>query len=125
MNAILYVALGGGLGAAARFIVGEWAGRKLGDFPYGTMIVNILGSLLMGLLIGWLMSKATGSQNLRLFLATGFLGGFTTFSAFSFDAINLLEDKSFGPFAIYVVGSVALALVALLIGLYISRKIFT
>jgi len=123
MNAILYVALGGGLGAAARYLTSEWAGRQLGSFPYGTMIVNIAGSLLMGLVIGWLLSKSAGSENLKLFLATGFLGGFTTFSAFSLDAMNLLEAKSYGAFSAYVGGSVILAILALMIGLIIARKL--
>jgi len=125
MNGLIYVALGGGFGAAARYLTTEWAGRRYGEFPYGTMIVNIAGSLLMGLVIGWLMTKAAGSDSLKLFLATGFLGGFTTFSAFSLDAMNLLEEKSYGGFAAYVGGSVIVAILALVIGLYISRKIFT
>ncbi len=125
MNGILYVALGGGLGAASRHLVNEWAHRAIGGgFPYGTMIVNIVGSFFMGLLIGWLAFKINGGQNLKLFLATGFLGGFTTFSAFSLDAILLLEKKAFSAFAIYVTGSVMIAIIALMMGLWISRKAF-
>jgi len=125
MNGILYVAIGGALGASGRHLVGQWAGRSLGaGFPYGTFIVNVVGSLLMGLLIGWLMAKQ-GSDNLKLLLATGFLGGFTTFSAFSLDAISLLERKAYTPFMIYVGGSVIVAIAALWIGLIIARKIWT
>ncbi|NNE57057.1 MAG: fluoride efflux transporter CrcB [Hellea sp.] len=124
MNAILYVAFGGAIGAAARYLTTEWAGRRFGEFPYGTMIVNIVGSLLMGLVIGWLMTKAAGSDSLKLFLATGVLGGFTTFSAFSLDAMNLLEEKSYSGFAAYVGGSVLLAIIALMIGLVLARKVF-
>lgn len=125
MNGILYVALGGALGASGRHLVGQWAGRSLGaGFPYGTFIVNIVGSLLMGLLVGWLLTRE-GGQQLKLFLATGFLGGFTTFSAFSLDAINLLERKAYTPFMIYVGGSVIIAILALWIGLILARKIWT
>lgn len=125
MNGLLYVALGGALGASGRHMVGQWAGRSLSTgFPYGTFIVNVAGSLLMGLLIGWLLARE-GGDNLKLFLATGFLGGFTTFSAFSLDAINLLERKAYTPFAVYVGGSVIIAILALWIGLIVARKIWT
>jgi len=125
MNGILYVALGGALGASGRHLVGLWAGRALGvGFPYGTFIVNVVGSLLMGLLIGWLLTRE-GGDNLKLFLATGFLGGFTTFSAFSLDAFNLLERKAYTPFFLYVAGSVVVAIAALAIGLFIARRVFS
>ena len=125
MNGILYVALGGGLGAASRHLVNLWAQRLMGTaFPYGTMVVNILGSFLMGVLIGWLSLKLDGSDNFKLFLATGFLGGFTTFSAFSLDAFMLLEKKEFGALMAYITGSVFIAIAALMLGLWISRKVF-
>lgn len=124
MNGILYVALGGALGASGRHLVGLWAGRAFGaGFPYGTFIVNIFGSLLMGLLIGWLLTRE-GGDHLKLFLATGFLGGFTTFSAFSLDAINLLERKAYTPFFLYVGGSVVIAIAALAVGLLIAKRVF-
>lgn len=126
MNGIIYVALGGALGASARHLTGEWARRGFGpDFPYGTLIVNILGSFLMGLFMGWFLARVAQSDNLRLFIATGFLGGFTTFSAFSLDAINLLERKAHGPFFLYVAGSVITAIIALAIGFWIARKVFS
>ncbi len=124
MNGIFYVAIGGALGASGRHLVSLWAGRSLGaGFPYGTFIVNVLGSLLMGLLIGWLLTRE-GGDNLKLLLATGFLGGFTTFSAFSLDAINLLERKAHSPFLLYVGGSVIIAIFALWVGLIIARKVW-
>lgn len=124
MNGILYVAIGGALGASGRHMIGLWAERSVGaGFPYGTFIVNVFGSLLMGLVIGWLATRQ-GGDNLKLFLATGFLGGFTTFSAFSLDAINLLERKAYTPFMLYVGGSVFVAILALWIGLMIARKVF-
>jgi len=125
MNGLLYVAFGGALGASGRHLVGQWAQRSLGaGFPYGTFIVNVVGSLLMGLVIGWLMTRE-GSDNLKLFLATGFLGGFTTFSAFSLDAMTLLERKAFTPFLTYVGGSVLIAILALWIGLMLAKKVWT
>lgn len=125
MQSLIYIALGGGLGAVARHLVSEASKRYAGaGFPYGTMTVNILGSLLMGLLIGWLVTKQ-GGENLKLFLATGFLGGFTTFSAFSLDAINLLERKAYTPLMLYIGGSVLVAILALWAGLMIARKIWT
>ncbi len=125
MNGILYVAIGGALGASGRHLVGLWAGRSLGSgFPYGTFIVNIVGSLLMGFVIGWLLTR-DGSDHLKLLIATGFLGGFTTFSAFSLDAINLLERKAYSPFLLYVGGSVIVAILALWAGLMIARKVWS
>lgn len=124
MNSLIYIALGGGLGAFARHLAGEQSRRLWGsDFPYGTMSVNIIGSFLMGLLIGWLLSR-DGSDGFKLFLATGFLGGFTTFSAFSLDAINLMERKAYAPFLFYVVGSVVIAILALWLGLTLARRIW-
>lgn len=124
MQGLFYVALGGAIGASARHLVGIGAKSWFGTgFPYGTFIVNVLGSFLMGLLIGWLALKISGHENLKLFLATGLLGGFTTFSAFSLDAIQLFEKKDYAAFAGYVGGSVILSLLALFLGLIIMRKL--
>ena len=124
MNGIIYVAIGGALGASARYLTGLWATRQLpAGFPYGTLIVNIVGSLIMGILMGWLLTRDS-SETAKLFLATGFLGGFTTFSAFSLDAINLLERKAYMPFFLYVGGSIIIAILALAIGLWIGRRVF-
>jgi len=91
-------------------------------FPYGTIGVNVFGSLLMGLLVGWLTHRAGGDENLRLFLGTGLLGGFTTFSAFSVDTVMLYQRKAYGLMTAYVSASVGLSLAALVIGLLIMRK---
>ena len=116
------VALGGGIGAACRHLVNLGAHRLLGPgFPAGTMAVNILGSLLMGLLAGWLALRASGSQDVRLFLGTGVLGGFTTFSAFSLDAAELWQRGAPESAAFYVLGSVFLSIAALLAGLWLVR----
>ena len=84
------------------------------------MLVNVLGSLLMGLFIGWLVRKG-GSTELRLFFATGVLGGFTTFSAYSLDVANLIERGAYGPALTYMMGSVLACVVAVFIGLWMSR----
>jgi len=125
MNGILYVALGGAVGASLRHMLGLAASRLWGTgYPYGTFIANILGGLLMGLLVGWLAHKVSGGQNLRLFLGVGLLGGFTTFSAFSLDAVMMYERKAYGAMAGYIGGSVILSIGALMIGLIIARKVF-
>lgn len=124
MNGLFYVAAGGAIGASCRHLLGVGAIRVFGPgYPYGTFIANIMGSFLMGLLAGWLALKISGGTNIRLFLGVGLLGGFTTFSAFSLDAILMLERKAYGAFTGYVLGSVTLSLLALMAGLILSRKI--
>ena len=120
------VALGGGLGAAARHGVNVAAARFIGiSFPWGTIIVNIVGSLLMGLIAAWLAFRADAgwSQHLRLFLTTGFLGGFTTFSAFSLDVAVLWERNQVALAALYVAASVLIAVVGLFAGLWVVRSL--
>lgn len=125
MNSLLYVALGGALGASARHLLGQGATRAFGHgIPYGTFMANVLGGFLMGALIGWLAHKISGGENLRLFFGVGLLGGFTTFSAFSLDAVMMYERKQYGLMAGYISGSVILSIAALMIGLIISRKVF-
>jgi CrcB protein len=117
------VFLGGGLGAALRHGVNLGAARWLGaGFPFGTLIVNVTGSLVMGLIAGYFAFKGDASQNWRLFLTTGILGGYTTYSAFSLDAALLYERGEVGLAAIYVVGSVLLSVAGLFAGLAIARS---
>jgi CrcB protein len=125
MNAMVLVFLGGGLGSVARYAVNLAAGRTFGTtFPWGIMGINIAGSLLMGLLVGWLGARATGfDAATRLFVATGVLGGFTTFSTFSLDAVTLWERGAQGAAIAYVAASVLVALVALTIGLVAGRAL--
>jgi fluoride exporter len=117
------VFLGGGLGAALRHGINLGALRWLGaGFPFGTLIVNISGSLIMGLIAGYFAFKGDASQNWRLFLTTGILGGYTTFSAFSLDAALLYERGELSLAALYVVGSVLLSIAGLFAGLAIARS---
>lgn len=121
---LLLVCLGGGIGAGLRHMVNLGAARLLGlSFPWGTFSVNIIGSLLMGLVAGWFAHRAGASQDLRLFLATGILGGFTTFSAFSLDTMLLWQRGDVGLAALYVLGSVAGAILFLFAGLWLARTL--
>ncbi|HEV7324963.1 MAG TPA: fluoride efflux transporter CrcB [Bosea sp. (in: a-proteobacteria)] len=118
------VFLGAGIGGVLRHGVNVVSLKWLGaSFPYGTMAINILGSGVMGLVAGWLAFKAGEgwSQHARLFLTTGVLGGFTTFSAFSLDAVLLWERGEAMLAAFYVIGSVVLSLAALVAGLALVR----
>ena len=118
----LIVFLGAGIGGALRHGVNVGATKLFGyGFPYGTFIVNVLGSFAMGLLAGFFVYRAGGPHHLRLFLTTGILGGFTTFSTFSLDAALLVERHSFGMAAGYMVGSVAASVSALFFGLAVFR----
>jgi CrcB protein len=119
----LIVFLGAGLGGALRHGVNVSAARMFGlGFPFGTLIVNITGSFLMGLLAGYFAFRpGIVSQHARLFLTTGILGGFTTFSAFSLDTALLIERHAYGMAAGYAVGSVAASISALFFGLAVFR----
>jgi len=121
----LIVFLGGGLGAALRHGVNLTAARLLGTaFPYATIIENVSGSLTMGLLAGYFAFRGGPTQHWQLFLTTGILGGYTTFSAFSLDAVLLYERGAFGLSALYVVVSVSLSIAGLMGGLALARYVF-
>jgi CrcB protein len=118
----LIVFLGAGIGGAMRHGVNVGAARLLGyGFPFGTFIVNVVGSFVMGLFAGYFAYRAGIPQHVRLFLTTGILGGFTTFSSFSLDASLLIERHSFGLAAGYMIGSVAAGVSALFFGLAVFR----
>ena len=118
----LIVFFGAGIGGALRHGVNVGAAKLFGyGLPYGTLIVNVAGSFLMGLLAGYFAFRPGIGQHMRLFLTTGVLGGFTTFSAFSLDAALLVERHAYGVAAGYAVGSVAASVAALFFGLAIFR----
>lgn len=125
MKGLLLVFAGAGLGGVARHAVNLACGRWCGpEFPWSTLIVNATGSLAMGLVAGWLAFRANEAwgHGLQLFIATGVLGGFTTFSAFSLDAI-LLWERGAAPVALlYVLVSVVLSILGLACGLYLVRS---
>ncbi len=118
----LIVFVGAGIGGALRHGVNLGAGRWLGaGFPFGTMIVNVAGSFAMGLLAGYFAARPGVGQHARLFLTTGILGGFTTFSAFSLDTALLIERNAYGLAAGYALGSVVASVSALFLGLALAR----
>jgi CrcB protein len=123
MNYIL-VFIGGGLGSCLRHAVNVICPRLFGpNFPYHTFIINITGSTVMGLVAGYLAFKGDAAQSWRLFLMTGILGGYTTFSAFSLDTAVLYERGEIGLAAFYVLGSVVLSIVGLFAGLALVRSL--
>jgi CrcB protein len=118
----LLVFVGGGLGATLRHFVNLVCARWIGTgFPWGTFLINISGSTVMGLIAGYLAFKGEASQPWRLFVMTGILGGYTTFSAFSLDAALLYERGELGLAALYVIGSVVLSIAGLFGGLALVR----
>jgi CrcB protein len=121
MSAVV-VFVGGGLGAVVRWLLQQGGVVVFGpDRPWATLLINIVGSLLMGLLAGWFASRALPDNTLKLFVLTGLLGGFTTFSAFSLDVVSLAGRGDVGVAAAYAVGSVGVSLVAVFVGLALTR----
>jgi fluoride exporter len=124
MNSYLIVALGSAIGGALRHAVNVGSARLLGTgWPYGTFTVNVAGSFTMGLIAGYFAFKASASQAWVLFLTTGVMGGFTTFSAFSLDVALLYERGRLDLAALYVVGSVMLSVGALFVAMAIVRRL--
>ena len=127
MTRLLLVALGGAIGASARYGLGQAALRLAPGvaWPWGTFVANVLGGLVMGLLVGWLALKGGVEQEaIRLFAAVGVLGGFTTFSAFSLEAVQMIERRQWVLAGGYVALSVVLSIAALFVGLAIARRGF-
>jgi fluoride exporter len=123
MNYVL-VFIGGGLGSVLRHTVNVVCPKILGtNFPYHTFIINITGSTIMGLIAGYLAFKGDAAQSWRLFLMTGILGGYTTFSAYSLDSAVLYERGEIGLAALYVIGSVVLSILGLFAGLALIRNL--
>lgn len=121
MNALL-VFLGAGIGGVLRHGVNAAAMRLGSSFPWGTMSINIVGSALMGLVVGWFAARG-GSMQARLFLTTGVLGGFTTFSAFSLEAFTLFERGETAAALAYILASVVLGIAGLALGLLLMRQL--
>jgi CrcB protein len=120
MKQVLLVFVGGGLGSALRFLISKNL-NQVSSIPLGTLLVNFSGSLLIGLILGLGLKQEVLSPNTTLLLATGFCGGFTTFSAFSFENQALLKAGDYVNFGIYSAGSIFLGIAAVLIGLWLSK----
>ncbi|WP_429816729.1 fluoride efflux transporter CrcB [Ensifer sp. B1-9] len=124
MTHLFLVGAGGAIGSILRYIAGLWAIHRFGpSFPWGTLGVNITGSFLIGLLAEMIMRKFGASPEMRVFLITGVLGGYTTFSAFSLDAITLAERGDVMLSIVYIIASVALSILAVFCGLALVRAI--
>ncbi|MEG3163278.1 fluoride efflux transporter CrcB [Sphingomonas sp. PB2P19] len=121
---LLYVMLGGAFGSGARYLTGRATLSLFGpDFPYGTLAVNLIGGLLMGALVGMLARVSNGGETWRLLLGVGALGGFTTFSSFSLDAVTMIERGQMGVALGYVLVSVIGSIAALFAGLTLARTV--
>ncbi|HYH11313.1 MAG TPA: fluoride efflux transporter CrcB [Thermomicrobiales bacterium] len=121
---LLWIGIGGAIGAVGRYLVGrELTERIAGVFPYGTFTVNIVGAFLIGVLFVVLSERSIGDDYVRLLLVTGFLGGFTTFSSYTLEAINLAEGGDWGTALVYVLSSNILGLLACLAGIVAVRGV--
>ena len=123
MSNFLLVALGGGLGAAGRYGVSLALPAKPGEWPWATFSINVLGSLLIGVLAGWLSTRGEAGEPWRLFLGVGMLGGFTTFSAYSLETLRMVERGEWSMAIMYALGSVLAGLAAVAIGAEVARRI--
>lgn len=126
MKFLILVGAGGAIGSCLRYLVYKLffaasLTKSLPVFPWATIAVNVIGSLLIGYTIVLIVNKLAGSLEVRAFFVTGIIGGFTTFSAFSLDAYELYINRNFTLAALYVFGSVILSIIALLIGIAISE----
>ena len=123
MYMITAIAAGGAIGSVLRHYAGKAALYMLGSgFPYGTLFVNVLGSFVMGALVGLFANSFNPTQEMRAFLTVGLLGGFTTFSSFSLDVVTLYERGEFVSAALYVFLSLALSLAGIFAGLFLTRS---
>ncbi|WP_298536437.1 fluoride efflux transporter CrcB [uncultured Algibacter sp.] len=121
MKQLLLVFVGGGFGSVLRFIIGKYLNNAETGIPYGTFASNILGSLLIGFILGFAAKNNALTQNHTLLLATGFCGGFTTFSTFAYENHVFLKSGDFLNFAIYTVASFIIGFIAVFVGMYLVK----
>ncbi|MFK7782263.1 fluoride efflux transporter CrcB [Psychroserpens sp.] len=121
MKQLLLVFLGGGFGSMLRFIIGKWLNNSENGIPYGTFAANIIGSLLIGIILGLAAKNETLSQSQTLLLATGFCGGFTTFSTFAYENHVFLKSGDFMSFAIYTIASFGIGFLAVFFGIWLVK----
>lgn len=122
MKQLLLVFIGGGFGSALRFVIGKYMNSTETGIPWGTFTANILGSLIIGIILGLAAKNDTLSSNQTLLLATGFCGGFTTFSTFAYENHVFLKSGDFTSFALYTIGSFIIAFLAVFVGLFIAKS---
>lgn len=124
MKQALLVFIGGGLGSVLRYWIGRFLNNTESGIPYGTFTVNILGSLLIGIILGLAARSDSLSTNQTLLLATGFCGGFTTFSTFAYENHVFLKSGDFASFAFYTMASFIVGFLAVFLGLYLVKSVF-
>ena len=122
MKQILLVFVGGGFGSVLRYIIGKYLNNPENGIPYGTFAANILGSLLIGIILGLAAKNDTLTSNQTLLLATGFCGGFTTFSTFAYENHVFLKSGDFTSFAIYTIASFVVGFLAVFFGLFLVKS---
>jgi CrcB protein len=118
---LLIVFIGGGIGSALRYLISNRFNNFESLIPYGTFLVNIIGSLLIGIVLGLSIKSETFSQNQTLFLATGFCGGFTTFSAFAYENLQLLKNGDYLSFFGYTFGTLVIGLALVFLGVLLVK----
>lgn len=123
MKNLLFVFIGGGFGSVLRFLIGKWLNNSEAGIPYGTLAANILGSLFIGFILGYAAKSDALSQNHTLLLATGFCGGFTTFSTFAYENHIFLKSGDFTSFAFYTIASFVVGFLAVFAGMYLVKFI--
>jgi CrcB protein len=123
MKHAILVFIGGGFGSVLRFVIGKYLNSTETGIPYGTFLANILGSLLIGIILGLAAKNSTLSQSQSILLATGFCGGFTTFSTFAYENHVFLKSGDFTSFALYTIASFVIGFLAVFIGLYLVKYI--
>ncbi len=121
MKQLLFVFVGGGFGSMARYILTKYLNSPESGIPYGTFLVNILGSLFIGVILGFALKNEALSQNQTLLLATGFCGGFTTFSAFTYENHLFLKSGDLMQLALYTLASIIVGFAAVFLGLYLVK----
>jgi len=123
MKQLLIVFLGGGTGSVARFLLSKWLNSPSTGLPYGTFLANVLGSFLIGIILGYFYKTNAISQNTMLLLATGFCGGFTTFSTFAYESHILLKNNDFLSFGLYAAASIIVGFAAVFFGMWLTKTI--
>ena len=123
MSLVWYVAFGSAVGGVSRYALSSFIQQRAGTFPVGTLIVNITGSLILGFLMRYALGSTSVSAETRALLTTGFCGGYTTFSTFSYETIALIQDGDYRRAATYVVASVVLSIVATFLGIFVAGEL--
>lgn len=122
MLGVLLVALGGGIGSVTRYLVSGWFASRFGPgFPYGTAVINVTGSFIIGFFLAFAQERASLSPYWRLFFGVGFVGGYTTFSTFEYESIRLLQDGEMLLGGVYLLGSVIAGGIAAIVGIALGR----